>query len=173
MSQSPAPLTLAAAQVTLGILFHSADSVWTALILTKMHCPLQRRTCQKNSFYASDIFNSIPRKKYDLITFDIPFFPEEKNTGKKALGNFITLFHLESFILPLLRKAFPDKNRKRRDFIARVAKESRVFLRPNGNLIIDIFEDEFPAVSKYLRIDKNEEMFRNHFIICASLKGRY
>jgi len=144
-----------------------ADSDKNALSFAKKNLP------KKIHFYASDIFNSIPRKKYDLITFDIPFFPEEKNTGKKALGNFITLFHLESFILPLLRKAFPDKNRKRRDFIARVAKESRVFLRPNGNLIIDIFEDEFPAVSKYLRIDKNEEMFRNHFIICASLKGRY
>jgi methylase of polypeptide subunit release factors len=125
------------------------------------------------NFYASDLFDSIPPKKYDIITFDIPFFPEKKSSVRGIFGNIIAFFHLENSILPLLRKAFPDKNRKRKYFIERIAKESRDFLKPKGKLFLDIFKDEFVVVSKYLRIDKKEEMFQNHFIICASLKRRY
>lgn len=88
------------------------------------------------------------------------------------MGNVIIFLHIEGLILPVLRKAFPDKNRKRRNFIERVAKESRDFLKTHGKLVLDVFEDEFPAVSKYLSIDKKEEMFQKHFIICASLNGK-
>jgi methylase of polypeptide subunit release factors len=142
-----------------------ADSNKNAIFFAKKNLP------GKINFYVSDLFDSIPKKKYDLITFDIPFFSEKKSFGRAALGNVIVFFHMEGFVLPILRKAFLDKNKKRRAFIERVAKESRDFLKTRGKLVLDIFEDEFPAVSKYLSIDKKEEMFQKHFIICASLKG--
>jgi len=49
-----------------------ANSDKNAIFFAKKNLP-------KNiHFYVSDLFDSIPKNKYDLITFDIPFFQRKR-----------------------------------------------------------------------------------------------
>src|SRR3990167_631915 len=131
-------IAIACAHAFPDALIDASDISKEALAVAKINV-LRHEVEDQVQLYESDLFDSLPSKKYDIIVSNPPYVSEEEMAELPAEYHHEPALGLES-------------GKKGLDCVTRMLQKAHTYLRPKGILVVEVGNSETALQEKYLNV---------------------